>query len=203
MKIKSFLIITFVVLVTLLDYKLAKFVQSIFIIKFQNLGYLFSVSISWLLVGMVPFFIFNKDGGLTLDTKKVIVNKRQLIIYSLDILLGLVLFLMLGISKYFSSIKYPFIFFIITPIVEESIFRGWGYGIIEKLSKKHVIVITSLLFALHHLQYFNFSLTKFAIFQIIYTFVLGLLLGKIRKLSGGIYIGLALHILLNFAVVYF
>ncbi len=123
--------------------------------------------------------------------------------YSGLIILGLLIFVLLGQTKYFHLVKYPVIFFIVTPIAEELIFRGFVFRVFEKVSTSSPVVFSAVLFGLHHLQYTNYSLTTFAIFQVAYTFVLGLLLGKVRKLSGSIYIGILLHIIINLVSVYY
>lgn len=83
----------------------------------------------------------------------------------------------------------------ITPIVEELISRSWLFAEVKRLTKFSPVLITSILFAIQHLQYYNFILTWFAQFQIEYTFFLGLVLTKLRLKSGSIYIPLAIHML--------
>lgn len=191
------------VAISLFDYKIAKAVQTLILGKFVNFSYFLAIVVPWLLIGLVPFLILRDRNSLKINMKEVIANKSQLIIYPFFVILGLIVFLAFGLNKYFSSVSYPVVFFLITPIVEESIFRGWLYSFLEKIKGTNVVIVTSMLFSLHHLQYFNFSLTRFAAFQLAYTLILGLILGKVRKLSGGIHIGLAIHILINFVVVYF
>jgi membrane protease YdiL (CAAX protease family) len=204
MNIKKIFILLFVLNISLFDYKIAKFFQESILHYFPNSSYSISISFFWLIIAFIPLLFMNFDEfGLKANYKKMLSNKNKLIAYSSLVVLGLILFVSLGITKYFHFVKYPFIFFIITPIVEEIIFRGCIYGIVGKFKKLNPILISSILFGLHHLQYFNFSLTKFAIFQVTYTFILGLLFGKTRKLSGSIYIGLLLHIFINFVTVYF
>ena len=168
-----------------------------------EISYVVSVSLAWSLIALFLTLFSLKDSGLRFNLKQIVKDRNKILFLTALVLLGLLLFVFLGITKYFHSVMYPIVFFLVTPIVEEIIFRGWIYGQIEKFKFGSPIIISSLLFGFHHLQYFDYRLTLFAIFQIFYTFVLGLLLARIRKLSGSIYLGLVIHILINFITLKF
>ena len=188
------------VLFSLCNYLLAKFSQNWLLAIWPQFSYTLALIIPWIGFG----FLLNLAAGmngLKLNFPLVLRNKRGLILISTWILAGLGLFSILGITQYFHAVKYPLIFYLYTPIAEELIFRGFIYRLIERGGQHSPVFISALLFGLHHLQYFNFSLTRFAIFQVAYTFVLGLLLGKMRKLSGNIYPGLMAHVVINFVSV--
>lgn len=199
---KNFFKIFLIVFVSLFNYQSAKFLQLLVLKYYPNFSYPFSISIPWLIIAFIPLIFFSTN-SFKISTNKIKLN-RKTILFNLAIsFTGLLLFVFFGVTKYFHVVKYPLIFFIMTPIVEEAIFRGFVYNTFEKINRNYPVVISSALFGLHHLQYFNYSLTKFALFQIVYTFILGLFLGKIRKSSGSIYIGLILHIFINFVSVYY
>jgi len=194
--IKKWLVLFVIVFIGLIDYKIAKFSQGLF------LGYGFtyapSISIPWLLISVIPVLIVWKDSGLTFDIKEYIKNRSKIVFLVILVLIGLLIFVVLGITKYFHAVNYPIIFFLITPIAEELLFRGFIYGQTERLKIGSPVIISSLLFGLHHFQYFNYHLTPFAVFQIVYTLILGLMLGNMRKNTKNIYLGILVHILINY-----
>jgi membrane protease YdiL (CAAX protease family) len=200
MMVTQILVYISLFLLALSNYKLAQFLQSYFP---NNLPYEYSLAIPWIAISLGLCLISPRGFGLLIDLAQIKRNRRRLLISSALVLLGLSLFIGFGITKYFHSVKYPFVFFLIIPLVEELIFRGFIYGTLEKFGKYSPIIVSSILFGLHHLQYSNFSITTFIVFQILYTLSLGLLFGKIRKLSGSIYVSLLLHILINFVVLKF
>ena len=186
-------------LIALTDYQLAKFGQRLILTAFPSFSYVWSLSLPWLAIGILPVIFARQFGMFSLDISLMKRHFKALLVYCALVLAGLALFASLRITSYFHSVQYPFIFFIITPIVEELIFRGWIYD----MSKKHIhispVLITAILFGLNHWQYFGFRITLFAVFQIGYTFVLGLLLGKMREKSGNIYFSTVVHSVINYA----
>ena len=186
-----------VVVIALSNYQLAKLGQRSILFFSPEFSYIWSLSIPWLMIGIVPAVIL-KSNIFSIDLSFLFKNIRQILAYVLLVTVGLAIFVSLGVSSYFHSVKYPFIFFIITPIVEELIFRGWIYDWSSKMLRLSPVLLTAVLFGLHHWQYFGYRITPFAIFQIAYTFVLGLLFGKLRAKSGSIYLSILLHIFINY-----
>lgn len=190
------------IFIALFNYTGALFIYATAYIYFPKLPYIFGIALPWLVLGLLCLFYTYKSGSLYLNLKRIILEKQSIILCSSLIIIGLGLFVIFDITKYFHSVRYPFFFYLITPFVEETIFRGFIFGVLEKINKKQALVVSAVLFGLHHLQYSYPFFTKFTFFQVTYTIVLGLLLGKIRKSSGSIYIGLILHIFINLVSVY-
>lgn len=188
----------FLTVVVLGNYQLAKFMQRFWLGIYPDFSYMWAIVIPWVSIGLLLSSMDVNGCGLVWSNKKILSHWKMLVGYFGLLGLGMALFIMLGITNYFHGVKSPIIFFLFTPIAEELIFRGWVYQQIEKWWKWPVL-ISALLFGLHHLQYFGYHFTNFAIFQITYTFVLGIILGKMRKDSGSIYLPLVAHILLNWA----
>jgi len=186
-----------ILVVALSDYQLAKFGQGLILFLLPNFSYIWSLSLPWLMISVAPILACRSD-IFVVDFSFVRKNIKQIFAYTLLVIAGLTLFVGFGVTSYFHSVKYPFIFFIITPIVEELIFRGWMYDWSSKIVKLSPVLVTALLFGLHHWQYFGYRIVPFAIFQISYTFMLGLLFGKIREKSGNIYLSVLLHVLINY-----
>lgn len=156
-----------------------------------------SLSITWILIALVTSLLTFNTTGFIYDSKKTIENRSILFKLSGLIVLGLFFFVLLGVTKNFHAVKYPLLFVLVTPGVEEILFRGWIYNKLSML-KLNAVVFSALFFGLHHIQYFGYQLSLFALFQIMYTFILGLLFGFMRKKSGSIYPSLLAHILINF-----
>lgn len=188
----------FLMVIVMSNYQLAKLVQRFWLGIYPDFSYMWAIVIPWVSIGLLLLSHDIVGCGLVWNNNKATSNWKTLACCFGLLALGIVIFVLLGINKYFHGVKSPVIFFLFTPIAEELIFRGWVYRQIEKWWKWPV-VISALFFGLHHLQYFGYHLTNFAIFQVAYTFVLGLFLGKIRKDSGSIYLPLLAHILLNWA----
>lgn len=191
-----------IILIALTNYQLAKFVQKIILDFFPLSSYQLALSIPWIAIGIIPFIILKSNSGLVLIKKPLKQNWKSLLWLCGLIILGLTLFSTLEITKYFHSVKYPLIFFLVTPLVEELVFRGWIFNQLKKYNL-YPVLISSVLFGLHHLQYFNYIPTAFALFQITYTFFLGLILGKLRSKSQSIYLPLIMHVLINWVTINF
>ncbi len=191
------------ILLALTNYTFAKFIQKTVISIDPSISSAVAIALPWLLIAAIPCLLFIKDSGLYINFKTFKDNYQSIGRYFLFVTLGLILFVAFDLTRFFHNVPSPIIFFLITPIVEELIFRGFIYGRLAKFTKYSPVIMTSILFALHHLQYTGYIPTPFAIFQIIYTFFLGLFLGKMREKSGSIYPGLLCHILINFVAVYF
>jgi len=201
-RIKKHHYLLFILFIALTNYQIAKLFQRLILNFFPSFSYVWSISLPWVLLGVILCISTLPSPGIKNQLKLLKENWSSLFLYSLAVCVGLLIFYLLGVTKYFHSVKNPIIFFIFTPIAEELIFRGWIYDQLEKM-KLNSILGSSVLFGLHHLQYFRYIPTPFAIFQVSYTFVLGLLFGKIRQKSGGIYLSIALHMLINWFSVSF
>lgn len=186
----------------LTNYQIAKFIQRVLLEWFPLWSYQLTMSVPWFIVCSVPAAFAFSQSGIFLYSQLFLRHWRSLLLLSTLVAAGLVVFVLLGITQYFHSVKYPLIFFLVTPLVEELLFRGWIYGQLEK-NEWWPVLGSALLFGLHHLQYFSYRPTPFALFQIAYTFVLGLLFGMMRKKSGSIYPSLLTHMLINWVTVNF
>jgi membrane protease YdiL (CAAX protease family) len=205
---KSLFTLVLILFVTLTNYQVAKLLQNIFLHIFPHGSYQLSISFFWLLIAIVLAVWTARKSGLKLNIQSVRKNWKFLLSLMGIVVAGLLLFVILHITRYFHNVKSPIIFFLVTPIVEELLFRGWIYGQLQKMKFPRSLPInpvvgSAFLFGLHHLQYFNYHLTLFAVFQMGYTFVLGLVFGEMRKKSQSIYPSLFTHILINFITVYF
>lgn len=80
---------------------------------------------------------------------------------------------------------------IAAPLAEELFFRGFLFEGIRytRLGASGAVVITSLLWALIHLQYGPYEIST--------VFILGLILGVARLVTGSIYIAIAMHGFVN------
>lgn len=179
------------------NYQIAKLVQHFFLELSPNLSYIATLVVPWIGIGIILCLTNPLACGLRWNSSETKQNWRSIFLLLLSLALGLGLFAYFGVTKYFHGVKYPIIFFLFTPIAEELIFRGWIYQQIQRLGRS-AIFWSAIFFGLHHLQYFNYHFTTFAIFQITYTFILGIFLGKIRKDSGSIYLPIIAHTLLNY-----
>jgi membrane protease YdiL (CAAX protease family) len=190
------------IFLALTNYQLAKLLQTIALHLFPHWSYSWTIIVPWFLICFIPAALTYRQSGLLIKNDVYKQQWKSLILYFIFVCLGLAIFVSLGITKYFHSVKSPIIFFLVTPLVEELLFRGWIYGKLRKLAL-YPVLGSALLFGLHHLQYFGYHPTRFALFQITYTFFLGLLFGLMRKKSGSVYPSLFTHILINFVSVYF
>lgn len=122
---------------------------------------------------------------------------RKILLWNIPIVLGLSAFMMTSIHTKFQSVAFPYVFAIAIPVIEEVIFRGLIFEKLSRYSAKIAIIGSSLLFALHHLQYYHFQMSRFVVFQITYTLILGVCLANIRSLSKSIIPGTIIHVLIN------
>jgi membrane protease YdiL (CAAX protease family) len=81
---------------------------------------------------------------------------------------------------------------IVTPIGEETLFRGWLFGgwLRTPDDTGPVIVVTALLFAIMHVQYDWFVISQ--------VFVFGLLVGWMRWATGSTIVTMLMHAIINF-----
>lgn len=197
MQVKKLWSLAIIILtLTLGNYQFAKLTQRGILTVLPMFSYMWSIVIPWVGIGLGLCLFDRSDNGLIWNHQKILQYWKSILSSFMVLGIGLAIFILFGITKYFHGVKSPIIFYLFTPIAEELIFRGWIYRQIEKTGG-WPILLSALLFGLHHLQYFNYHLTGFALFQITYTFALGLILGKMRRDSGSIYSGLTAHIILN------
>ena len=186
----------------LTDYYIAKSFQISFLHFFPAFSYVMALSLPWIAISALPLLFLRQYSGMRFQIASLTKNWRYVVFLMSVVTFGLVIFVNLHLTQYFHHVKYPIIFFLITPVAEELLFRGAVYEALRKMNI-YPIVGSALLFGLHHLQYFDFHLTRFAVFQMTYTFFLGLLFGLMRKKSSSIYPSLVTHILINWVTVYF
>lgn len=91
--------------------------------------------------------------------------------------------------------------FVITgPLNEELLFRGVLFELLQRrfpLSDRPAILVSSLLFSIHHLQLHGFRVTRFVLLQLAFTFLMGWVLARLRQKSDSIWPGYAVHVLTN------
>ena len=103
----------------------------------------------------------------------------------------------------FKYLEFPMIkLLFIAPFVEEALFRGVFIDMGEKtkLNRKVALVFNSFLFSFSHmpaLWFLDEVFHGFIIFQIFYTFLLGLLCTLARFMSGGIGAAILVHFVFN------
>ena len=161
-------------------------------------------------IGLLIWFRPSR-GQLALDWSTA--RRRELIAY---IVIG-ILTLGLVISTYFLQ---PDLFVtnlnaaIVIPIFEELLFRGWGWGRLEKAAPFRAPgfvnwLVISLLFGLWHFGYVDIYLLKvfpanpnmdwgtFFVMKLLTTLIIGLIVGLPRWRLGRVYGSLILHSLIN------
>jgi membrane protease YdiL (CAAX protease family) len=87
---------------------------------------------------------------------------------------------------------------------EELLFRGALYAAASRVFRDHpafrlgpIVWSTAVLFAAAHAQYHGFRLTSASVVQVLYTLPAGLVFGFVRKHTGSVWPGTALHLLCN------
>jgi membrane protease YdiL (CAAX protease family) len=95
----------------------------------------------------------------------------------------------------------------LVPVGEEFLFRGWFYTFFDRLFRGKLFTATNplplgvwasaLAFSLWHLQNLGIEPWGFVLFQVGYTFLVGIWLGVIRWQTGSLLPVIALHVLLN------
>lgn len=98
------------------------------------------------------------------------------------------------LNDLYSSTDYGWVVIIFTvfgaPFIEETIYRGYMYaGFVKSVGVIKTIFLTSLIWAILHLQY--------DFYQILNVFIFGLILGCSRYKTNSIIMPLILHIMLN------
>ena len=92
-------------------------------------------------------------------------------------------------------------FVLVAPLQEELLFRGTLFELAERgwpgRSSWHPVLLTTVPFALQHLQFHQFHLTTVALLQLGFTIPMGIVFGRLRAESGSLWPGLAVHILTN------
>lgn len=203
---KNVFILTVILVLTLTNYQVAKGVQKVLLTILPSASYQLTLVIPWLALCALPYLVFQDmsrfKADLQLNFRKIRTTILEVLLLSSLVLIGLILFVALGFSKYFHSVQYPLIFFIATPIIEEVLFRGWIFSRLKSI-QLFPVVGSAALFGVHHLQYFSYIPTSFAIFQMSYTFLLGLLFARIRLKTESLYIPILLHMLINWVAVSF
>lgn len=198
---KNFWLVVSILFLSFANYSLAVLGRDIVVNVFEGLYPILVLSVLWMSICAVPTLLMYQESGFSLTRGEWLKNWKELLGYFLVIFIGLVLFVLLGVTKQFHSVRSPIFFFFVTPFAEELLFRGWIFGQLKKL-EFFPVTGSALLFSLHHLQYFGYVPTSFALLQIAYTFLLGILLGRMRLKSGNLYFGLGIHILINLVIVY-
>ena len=85
-------------------------------------------------------------------------------------------------------------------LAEELLFRGAIYQLTARAwpaRRWAPLVVSSLSYAVSHLQFHGFAATPAALTQIGYTFALGLVLGRLRVATASVWPGVLLHVLNN------
>ena len=90
-------------------------------------------------------------------------------------------------------------------LAEEFWFRGAILLLAEKACSRHqhrwAILLSAACYGLSHWQYHGFALTTAAAMQIAYTFLLGLLLGLLRRQTQSLWPAVGLHLAVNMVAV--
>lgn len=115
------------------------------------------------------------------------------------------------------SMKGFIAFCLIFPMGEELVFRGIiplilnqhfasgsvmvPFPILKEISL--TVLISSILFALMHLQYFQFKLSRDTISKMIYAFIFGIVFGNIAEITQSLFYPVLFHIMANIGATYF
>jgi membrane protease YdiL (CAAX protease family) len=193
----------FLFFLAITNYQVAVFVQKILSPIFPFPEHIFGLSFCWLVLCGIPVLLTAKNSGISLQNSQMKKNWQEIFLLSGFVIAGLNSFMLLGITEIFQAVRYPFFFFLVTPIAEELLFRGYIFGQLKKMFAWPLapVIGSALFFGLHHLQYFSYRPSLFALFQILYTIILGLIFGRLRQKSGFIYPSLFLHIFINWATI--
>src|SRR5258708_35466203 len=144
---RSVLTLSLLTLLGLFIYLIARFYQLLILRLDKTANYPLTLSLIWILIIIWPALANRNKSGVIFDKKGILENKKQILILAGGILVGLLLFILFGITKYFHIIKYPLIFVLVTPLVEEIIFIGCLFAKFREIInfKTLVIFLTSLL----------------------------------------------------------
>jgi len=92
-------------------------------------------------------------------------------------------------------------FLLLGPLQEELLFRGAIFELAERAriasGARGAILVSAVLFALHHLQLHGFVLNRASLIQVGFALPMGLVFGLFRAESGSLWPGLALHVATN------
>lgn len=88
-------------------------------------------------------------------------------------------------------------YLLIIPVSEELLFRGWFFSMVLRVRQPQTaILLTASAFSIWHLQNYTMGI-GFVLFQLAYTFCVGLWLGYVRWKSENIFLCIAFHVALN------
>lgn len=92
-------------------------------------------------------------------------------------------------------------FLIFGPLQEELLFRGAIFEQAQRVFPRSAasmpILISSIFFSLHHFELHQYHVTRAALFQVGFTFPMGLVFGILRRESSSIWPAFVLHFLTN------
>jgi membrane protease YdiL (CAAX protease family) len=92
-------------------------------------------------------------------------------------------------------------FLLFGPAQEELLFRGAIYELTKRsshgTSSLAPILVSSIMFSLHHLQLHGYHLSGAAALQLAFTLPMGLVFASLRAASDSLWPGFALHVLTN------
>ncbi len=91
-------------------------------------------------------------------------------------------------------------FVVIAPFGEELLFRGTIYELTERAFPQRsgvALAVSSIFFALHHFQLHAYRFDRAAVIQVCFTFIMGLIWGRLRGWSQSIWPGYVVHVLTN------
>lgn len=103
-------------------------------------------------------------------------------------------------SAYVSGTPLLIGFLVLGPLGEELLFRGAVFELAQRsfpASALTSILLSTVLFSAHHLELHGFRITPFVLTQLAFTLPMGLVLARVRSLTGSIWPSLLLHILTN------
>src|SRR5687767_2546654 len=106
-KIKANTLVPYLILIlsiALSNYQLAKMGQKSILALLPNFSYIWSLSLPWLVIGLIPVVVFRLN-IFYLNLQLIRKNIKEILFYSLIVLIGLALFINLGVTSYFHSVK--------------------------------------------------------------------------------------------------
>src|SRR3989344_3469935 len=120
-----------ILVIALGNFLFATWAQDLFM---PAIPYTAAIVVPWLVLSLVLCCSSSEASGLKFSFSVVRERWKVLGGFAILICAGLGLFLLLGFDRYFQAVRYPILFFVWIPIIEELLFRGWIFGKLKELA---------------------------------------------------------------------
>jgi membrane protease YdiL (CAAX protease family) len=155
---------------------------------------------------LVPLFIFlvYKYGWKGIGVWPMTLDKKSLLYLLATVPVGFVsalLLKMFQIEQHIFTRDDFLILCVLSPILEEFLFRQGLYVLIKKwTTEEKALILSAVVFALLHLLDWEKNSVSFVLLQTAFAFPLGILWGRVRQRTGSVLPTIASHFLLNFLI---